>query len=73
MFFSIIIPVYNAQKYIVKCITSIKNQSFTDFECLLINDGSTDDSQNIINKEIANDPRFILINKKMKAFLQQEI
>lgn len=64
MFFSIIIPVYNAQKYIVKCITSIKNQSFTDFECLLINDGSTDDSQNIINKEIANDPRFILINKK---------
>ena len=64
MFFSIIVPIFNSQSFIKKCIESIKQQTFTDFECLLINDGSTDNSENIINKEINNDSRFILINKK---------
>lgn len=64
MFFSIIIPVYNSQDYIKNCITSVKNQTSTDFECILINDGSTDDSKRSIQDLIKDDLRFKLINKK---------
>lgn len=64
MYFSIIIPVYNAQNHIIKCIQSIKAQTFTDFECILINDGSTDESEKTIYNEIAEDSRFILLNKQ---------
>lgn len=49
MFFSIVIPVYNAQKYIKRCIHSILEQNFTDYEIILINDGSTDNSNEICN------------------------
>lgn len=45
---SVIVPVYNVEKYLSKCIESILNQTFIDFELLLINDGSTDGSRNII-------------------------
>lgn len=55
---SIIIPVYNKEKYIKKCITSIQNQTYKDFECIIIDDGSTDDSSKIIFKLIKNDNRF---------------
>ena len=41
---SIIVPIYNVEKYIAKCIESIKMQTFTDFVCYLISDGSTDKS-----------------------------
>lgn len=64
MFISIIIPVYNSQLFIKRCIDSIKLQTLNDFECLLINDGSTDDSELIITREIKDDPRFILYNKQ---------
>jgi len=60
---SIIIPVYNSEKYIDKCITSIKNQSFKDFEVLIINDGSIDKSKNIIETYL-NDERFKLYNRE---------
>ena len=45
---SVILPVYNAEKYLKEAIDSILNQTFTDFELLLINDGSTDGSEQII-------------------------
>lgn len=64
MFFSIIIPVYNSSLYIKKCIKSVKFQSFSDFEVLLINDGSTDDSLKIIEEEIKEDSRFYVYSKK---------
>lgn len=64
MFISIIVPIFNSQSFIKKCIESIKKQTFMDFECLLINDGSTDNSENIIKQEIATDSRFILITKQ---------
>lgn len=48
-FFSIIIPVYNVEKYLPECMESILNQSFTDYEIILVNDGSTDNSLEICN------------------------
>ena len=48
-FFSIITPIYNAEKQLEKCISSILSQRFTDFELILINDGSTDKSEEICN------------------------
>ena len=51
---SVIIPVYNSGKYIVKCLDSIKNQSINDYEIVIINDGSTDNSGEIIQNYIKN-------------------
>ena len=60
---SIIIPVYNAQEGIKQCIDSLLNQSFTDFEIILINDGSTDNSLEVI-KEYADANDFIRVIDK---------
>lgn len=60
---SIIVPVYNVDKYLKQCLESIKNQSYTNFEVIMVNDGSTDDSGKIC-EEYTKDPRFILINQK---------
>lgn len=61
---SIIVPIYNVENYVEKCIKSIKEQSFNDFECLLVNDGSEDTSMKICNELIKNDGRFIILNKE---------
>lgn len=58
---SIIVPIYNVEKYISKCLESILNQTFTDFEAILIDDGSPDRSVEIINKY--NDSRIKLFRK----------
>ncbi|MDO5415007.1 MAG: glycosyltransferase family 2 protein [Bacillota bacterium] len=55
---SVIIPVYNVEKYIRKMLESVRNQRFKDFEVLIINDGSTDNSQDIIDEFCAKDSRF---------------
>lgn len=47
---SIIIPVYNTQKYIKKCLDSVINQSYENKEIIVVNDGSTDDSEKIIDE-----------------------
>lgn len=60
---SIIIPVYNSQKYLSRCIESILNQTFRNFEVILINDGSTDKSISICNNYIEIDQRVKLINQ----------
>jgi Glycosyl transferase family 2 len=59
---SVIMPVYNAQEYVGQAIESILGQTFTDFEFLIFNDGSGDDSRNIIKKYAASDARAILID-----------
>ncbi len=60
MLFSILIPAYNAEKYIINCINSIKKQTFEDWECIIIDDGSKDNTYNIIVKNVINDKRFIV-------------
>ncbi|HGJ5858845.1 MAG TPA: glycosyltransferase family 2 protein [Arsenophonus nasoniae] len=58
---SVIIPVYNTEKYLKKCINSVLSQSLKDIEIIIVNDGSTDNSLSIINQ--FTDDRIILINK----------
>ena len=60
---SIIIPVYNVDDYLSECLDSILRQSFTDFEVICVNDGSTDNSLDILNKYKALDNRIIVIDK----------
>lgn len=61
---SVIIPVFNAEDYLEECIDSVLKQSYSDFEILLINDGSTDSSASICTKYASNDNR-------IKVFTQQ--
>lgn len=44
MFLSVIVPVYNVERYLAECLTSIVEQDFDDFEVICVNDGSTDGS-----------------------------
>lgn len=60
---SIIVPVYNAEKFLSKCIESIIGQSYLNLEVLLVNDGSTDKSLHICEKYSAKDARIRIINK----------
>lgn len=59
---SIIIPVYNGQKYVQRCLDSICHLDNTDWECILIDDGSIDDSAKLLSKYVEIDPRFSLIS-----------
>lgn len=61
---SIIVPIYNVEKYLDRCINSIINQSYKNIEIILVNDGSTDNSLEICEKYKKNDDRIIIINKK---------
>lgn len=61
---SLIVPVYNAEKYLHRCIDSILVQTFTDFELLLINDGSKDKSGTICDEYAAKDSRVRVFHKK---------
>lgn len=61
---SVIVPVYNAEKYLNRCIDSILAQTFTDFELLLINDGSKDKSGDICDEYAAKESRIRVFHKK---------
>lgn len=60
---SIIVPVYNKEKYVGECIKSILNQTFKDFELILVNDGSTDNSAELCRNYAKMDRRIILIDQ----------
>lgn len=66
---SVIIPVYNTDRYLRKCIDSLLNQTYSNFQAIFVNDGSTDDSKNIIESYLA-DPRIILVNQENKGYSQ---
>lgn len=61
---SIIVPVYNVEKYLARCIDSCINQSLFDIEIICVNDGSTDNSLNILEQYKKLDPRIRIINKE---------
>ena len=60
---SVIIPVYNVEKYIERCILSVINQTLKDIEIIIVNDGSTDDTKKIIEKYL-DDKRIVYIEQK---------
>jgi len=60
---TIIVPIYNAEKYLAETLDSILAQSYQDWVCLLVNDGSTDNSQNIIDEYCNIDDRFCGLKK----------
>lgn len=63
MFFSIIIPVYNVERYLTECMNSILSQSFNSFEIILVDDGSTDKSPAICDDFASMDQRIRVIHK----------
>jgi len=66
--FKIIVPFYNAGKWLKKCIKTIKTQNYSNFECYLIDDMSEDESVSNLKKEIGNDKRFTLVQNKTKKW-----
>ena len=63
---SIIVPIYNVEDYLRECLDSIQKQTYQNFECILVNDGSTDSSQQIAEEYLV-DSRFTLINQSNKG------
>ena len=63
---SIVVPIYNVENYLRQCLTSISEQTYKNFECIMVNDGSTDSSQQIA-EEYLMDSRFKLINQSNKG------
>ncbi|MBQ7889489.1 MAG: glycosyltransferase [Erysipelotrichaceae bacterium] len=62
---SIIVPVYNVEKYLTECLDSLMNQTYRDFEVLIVNDGTKDSSALIASEYVQKDPKhFILLNKE---------
>ena len=60
---SIVVPIYNVEDYIHKCVDSILNQTYKNLEVILVNDGSTDRSRDIIAKYV-NDSRCRILDKE---------
>jgi glycosyltransferase involved in cell wall biosynthesis len=61
---SVIIPIYNDELYLTDTLKSVRLQTFADFECICVNDGSTDRSEEIIDEFVDTDRRFLKINKE---------
>jgi len=66
---SIIVPVYNIEKYVEQCILSLINQTYSNIEIILVNDGSTDNSGSICEEYAKRDHRINLINKKNEGLI----
>lgn len=60
---SVLMPVYNCEPYLDEAIRSIRDQTFTDFEFVIVNDGSTDGSLDTIHRHAAEDPRIIVLDR----------
>ena len=64
---SVIIPVYNSEKYVEKCICSVMAQTLPELEIIIINDGSIDESGKILRKLAQKDSRIILLEQENKG------
>ena len=58
---SVIIPVYNAEPYLSRCLDSVLNQDYTNIEIILVDDGSTDNNGEICNHYASEDSRIIVV------------
>ena len=70
---SVIIPIYNVERYIRECLQSVSRQSFSAYEVLMVDDGSTDESGKICDMLACSDNRVTVIHKKMVDFLMPEM
>ena len=64
---TVLMPVYNGEKYLVEAVESILNQTFRDFEFIIINDGSTDSTREIL--ESYHDPRIVLVQQENRGLI----
>lgn len=64
---SVVVPIYNVEQYLEKCLASVVDQSFTDFEVILVNDGSSDSSAEIAQRYVLSDNRFRLISQENRG------
>lgn len=64
---SVVVPVYNVEKYLRECLDSLANQTFEDFEVICVNDGSDDSSIDILEEYAAEDERFKIISQENKG------
>jgi glycosyltransferase involved in cell wall biosynthesis len=71
--FSIIIPCYNQAHFLTDCLNSLISQTYIHWEAVIVNDGSTDQTETVANVFTNADNRIKLINKKMVDYLQQEM
>ena len=65
---SVLVPIYNVERYLERCLSSLAAQTFNDFEVICVNDGSTDASPNIVRGFADRDKRFILVNKENSGY-----
>lgn len=65
---SLLVPIYNVERYLRECLDSAKNQTLKDIEIICINDGSTDSSPDIIREYMAADQRFRMIDKPNSGY-----
>lgn len=67
---SIVVPVYNVEKYLKKCIESIINQTYKNIEIILVDDGSTDESGKILEEYKNKDPRIKVFHKENRWIIR---
>lgn len=69
MLFSVLIPIYNVEKYLLKCLESIKQQEFKDYEVILVDDGSKDNSGKMCDEYCKENTRFRVIHKENRGLI----
>lgn len=65
---SVLVPIYNVEKYLKECLDSLQAQTFEDIEVVCINDGSTDSSREIVQEYLDSDSRFNVVDKKNTGY-----
>jgi len=70
--YSFVVPVYNVEEYLPQCIESILSQDFQDFELILVDDGSSDNSGMISDEFSAKDNRIVVVHKENESLVMLE-
>lgn len=65
---SVVIPVYNSDSYLNQCLESLHNQTYSNIEYIIVDDGSTDDSAGLCDKASAEDDRFRIVHTETEVF-----